>query len=225
MVERDSSKESLHNERQVASKISSRLEIMHKKEMKKERNRGEEELRAATKKFRKEKTSSRKKQKKALHQIEKERIRWLSHQEELMMKLENSNLRVKGEKKRGQVLVQKEVDKSLAKEAQLQQKIEEIDSFTFELAEEVRDVDRKRRAAHMHAKYCKQLAHRRPKRSKELLKRLKELGELNQDLRDEAGSLIKALTAQEQIIERYRLNISQSQSLYRDLKRKWAIRK
>ena len=55
MAERDYSKESLHNERQLASKISSRLEIMHKKEMKKEHNRGEKELRAATKKFRKEK--------------------------------------------------------------------------------------------------------------------------------------------------------------------------
>ena len=51
MVERYYSKDSLHNERQMASKISSRLEIMHKKEMKKERNRGEKELRAATKKF------------------------------------------------------------------------------------------------------------------------------------------------------------------------------
>ena len=48
MAERDSSKESLHNERQVASKISSRLEIMHKKETKKERNMREKELRAAT---------------------------------------------------------------------------------------------------------------------------------------------------------------------------------
>ena len=47
--------------------------------MNKERNRGEEEIRAATKKFRKDKTSSRKKQKKDLHHIEKERIRWLSH--------------------------------------------------------------------------------------------------------------------------------------------------
>ena len=96
MVERDSSTDILHNERQLDSKISSRLEIMHTKEMKKERNRGEKELRAATKKIRKEKTSSHKKQKKALHQIEKERIRWLSHQEELMTKLENSNLRFKG---------------------------------------------------------------------------------------------------------------------------------
>ena len=119
MVERYSSKESLHNERQLASKISSRLEIMHKNEMNKERNRGEKELRAATKKIRKENTSSFKKQKKALHQIDKERIRWLSHREELMTKLENSNLRVKGENKRGQVLVQKEVEKYLVKEAQL----------------------------------------------------------------------------------------------------------
>ena len=79
MAERYSSKEILHNERQLASEISSRLEIMHKKEMKKERNRGEKELRATTKKFRKEKTSSCKTQKKDLHQIEKERIRWLSH--------------------------------------------------------------------------------------------------------------------------------------------------
>ena len=47
MVDRDSSKESLQNERQMASKISSRLEIMHKKKTKKERNRGENELRAA----------------------------------------------------------------------------------------------------------------------------------------------------------------------------------
>ena len=67
MVERDSSKESLHNERQLASKFSLSLDITHKKEMKKERNRGEEKLRAATKKFRKEKTSSRKNQKKALY--------------------------------------------------------------------------------------------------------------------------------------------------------------
>ena len=56
MVERDSSKESLRNERQAASKFSSRLEIIHKKEMKKDRNRGEKELRSATKLFRKEKT-------------------------------------------------------------------------------------------------------------------------------------------------------------------------
>ena len=75
MVERYYSKDSLHNERQMASQISSRLEIMHKKEMKKERNRGEEELCAATNKFRKEKTLSRKNQKKDLHQIEKDRIR------------------------------------------------------------------------------------------------------------------------------------------------------
>ena len=73
-----------------------------------------------------------------------------------MMKLQNSNLRVKGEKKRGQALAQKEVDKSLAKEAQLKHKIEDMDSFTFELAEKVRDADRKRRAAHKHAKHFKQ---------------------------------------------------------------------
>ena len=56
--------------------------------MKKESNRGEKELRAATKLFIKEKTSSRKKQKKALHQIEKESIRWLSRLEDLMVNLE-----------------------------------------------------------------------------------------------------------------------------------------
>ena len=56
MVERDSSKESLHNERQVASKISSRLEIMLKKETRKDRSGGEKELCAANKIFRKEKT-------------------------------------------------------------------------------------------------------------------------------------------------------------------------
>ena len=56
MVERASSKESIHNKRQLASKFISRLEIMHKKEMKKESNRVEEDLSAATKKFRKEKT-------------------------------------------------------------------------------------------------------------------------------------------------------------------------
>ena len=82
-----------------------------------------------------------------------------------MMKLKNSNLRVKGEKSRCYVLVQKEVDKSLAKEDQLQQKIEDLYSFIFELAEEVRDADRKRRASHKHTKHFKQLAHRRLKRS------------------------------------------------------------
>ena len=61
--------------------------------------------------------------------------------------------------------MKKEVDKSLVKEAQLQHKIEEMDSFTFELAEEVRDANRKRRAAHNHSKHFKQLAHRRLKRS------------------------------------------------------------
>ena len=71
------------------------------------------------------------------------------------------------------------------------------------MAEEVRDADRKRRAAHKHSKDFKKLAHRRIKRSKELLKRLNELGELNRELNDEAGSLIKALTSQKQILERY----------------------
>ena len=94
------------------------------------------------------KSSSRKKLKKAMHHIEKERIRWLSHREELMIKLDNSNLSVKGDKKRVQLLVHKEFDKSLAKEDQLRHKIEELDLFTFELDEEVRDVYRKRRAAH-----------------------------------------------------------------------------
>ena len=69
MVERNSSKESLHNERQLASKVSSRPERIHKKETKKENNRVEKELLAATKIFRKEKSSSCKKLKKALHQI------------------------------------------------------------------------------------------------------------------------------------------------------------
>ena len=58
MVERDSSKESLHNELKLASKISARLDMMHKKDMKKERNRVQEELRAATKKFSKERKSA-----------------------------------------------------------------------------------------------------------------------------------------------------------------------
>ena len=55
------------------------------------------------------------------------------------------------------MLVQKEVEKSSAKESQMQQKIEELDSFTFKLAEEVRDANRKRRAYHKHAKQFKQL--------------------------------------------------------------------
>ena len=100
---------------------------MHKKDMKKDRNRGEKEIHATTKLFRKEKTSYHKNLKKDLHQIEKERIRWISHREELMMNLENSKLRVKGENKRGQVLVQKEVENSLAKEYHLQHQIKELD--------------------------------------------------------------------------------------------------
>ena len=40
-------------------------------------------------------------------------------------------MRVKGEKKGGQVLVHKEIYKNLEKEAQMQQKIEELESFTF----------------------------------------------------------------------------------------------
>ena len=71
----------------MASKISSRLVIIYKKEMKKERNRGEKELRDATNKFRKEKTSSRKKQKKAMYQVEKYKIRWMSYRKELTIKL------------------------------------------------------------------------------------------------------------------------------------------
>ena len=61
----------------------------------------------------------------------------------------------------------------------------------------MRDANRKRRAAHKHAKLFKQLAHRRLKRPKEMIKRSNELGELNRELNDEAGSLIKALTSQE----------------------------
>ena len=53
--------------------------------------------------------------------------------------------------------MQKEVDKSLTKEAQLQQKIEDMDSFIFPLAEEVRDANCKRRATHKHVKHFKQL--------------------------------------------------------------------
>ena len=87
------------------------------------------------------------------------------------MKLYNSKLGVKIENNRGQLLVQKEVYKSLAKEAQLQQKIEEMDSLTFELAEEVKDANRKIRTAHKHSKHFNQLAHGRLKRLKELLKR------------------------------------------------------
>ena len=52
-----------------------------------------------------------------------ERIKWLSHREDLIMKLDNANLMFKGDNKRGHVLVQKEVNNSLAKEAQLQKKI------------------------------------------------------------------------------------------------------
>ena len=51
-------KESLRNERQVASIVSSRLGIMHKKEINKEHNRGEKDLRDATKIFQEEKNSS-----------------------------------------------------------------------------------------------------------------------------------------------------------------------
>ena len=98
------------------------------------------------------------------------------------MKLENSNLKVKREKKRVHVLVQREVYKSLAKEAQLQQKIEDLDSFTFDLDEEMRDASFKRRAAHKHAKHFKRLTYGRLKRSKELLKISNELGGLNQEL-------------------------------------------
>ena len=100
------------------------------------------------------------------------------------------------------------------------------------MAEEVSDANLKRRSSHKHAKHFKQLAHRRlkrskelPKRPKELSKRPKELGELNRELNYEAGSLIKALTSQKQKLERYCLDISQSQSFSRDLKRKWAVRK
>ena len=98
-----------------------------------------------------------------------------------------------------------------------------MDSFTFELTEEVRDADRKRRTDRNHSKHFKQLAHRRLNRSKELLKRLNELGELNRELNDEAGYFTKALTSQEQILERYCLDISHSQLFFRDLKKKWAI--
>ena len=57
-----------------------------------------------------------------------------------------------------------------------------MESFTFELAKEVSDADCKRRADHKNAKYFKKLSHRWIKRSKELLKRLNELGELNREL-------------------------------------------
>ena len=98
-------------------------------------------------------------------------------------------------------MVKNEVDNSLAKESQLRKKIEEMNSLTFELDEEFRDADRNIRASHKHSKHFKQLAHRRVKRSKELLKRSNEIGELNRELNDEAGSLIKAITAQEKILE------------------------
>ena len=117
-------------------------------------------------------------------------------------------------------MAKKDFDKYLAKEAQLKKKIEEIGSFTFELAEEVRDANRKRSAAHKHVKHFKLLAHRWLNRLKELLKISNELGELNLEIYDEADYFIKAITSQEQILERYCLEISQSQSFSRYLRRK-----
>ena len=58
-----------------------------------------------------------------------------------------------------------------------------------------------------------------------MLKRSNELGELNIELNNESGSLIKGRRAREQIMEIYCLDISRSQSFSRDLKRKWAVRK
>ena len=54
---------------------------------------------------------------------------------------------------------------------------------------------------------------------------MNELGEMNRDLKYEAGFLIKAIMSQEQILERYCLEISQSQLFSRDLKRKRDFRK
>ena len=51
MAEREYSKDNLRNKQKVASKVSSRIDTMHNKDMKKECNRGEKELRAATKLF------------------------------------------------------------------------------------------------------------------------------------------------------------------------------
>ena len=51
------------------SKVSSRIDRMHKKDTKKERNRGEKELLVATKLVQKETNLSRKNLKKALHLI------------------------------------------------------------------------------------------------------------------------------------------------------------
>ena len=60
---------------------------MHNKDMKEECNRGDKDLRDATKIFQEEKNSSWKKLKKDLYQIKKERIKWMYHWEELIMKL------------------------------------------------------------------------------------------------------------------------------------------
>ena len=100
-----------------------------------------------------------------------------------------------------------------------------MDSFTFELAEEVRDIYRKRRASHKYAKHFKKLAHRQINRSKELLKRSNKLCELNRELNAEASYLIKALNSQEQILERYCLDISHSRSFSRYLNIKRSVRK
>ena len=59
----------------------------------------------------------------------------------------------------------------------------------------------------------------------ELLKSLNELGELNQEMNDEAGYMIKALNSQEKILEICCLEVSKSQSFSRDLKRKRAFGK
>ena len=75
-----------------------------------------------------------------------------------------------------------------------------MDSFTFELADEVRDIYRKRRAAHKYAKHFNKLAHRQINMSKELFKRSNELYELNRELNAEASYLIRALNSQEQIL-------------------------
>ena len=175
--------------------------------MKKEITSREIEMKNATKKFAKEKASSEKNMAKLQKQLEEERMMWYYHREELLRTVDTAKSNTVEEKTKGRNLVQQEFDRALLKEAELQQQIDDLNSWTFELVDEANTAMEEKRISLRSLKTAGRLARRR-------LKRVNELKTSNNQLIEDAIDLEKKVAAQDAVIHRYKSLLSESKPIF-----------
>ena len=190
-------------ERQVASRASARQKKKQDSSAKKEMASKKREMQAAAVKFAKEKASSEKKMAKIQEQLEEERMMWYDHREELLRDVDTAKSNTAESKTKGRKLVQQEFDRALLKEAELQQQINELNSWTFELVDEANTAMEEKRISLRRLKRAGRLARLR-------LKRVNELKTRNNQLVENDIDLEKQVAAQDAVIHRYKILLSES---------------